>query len=318
MEYVFRSESLQHYTGNHPECAERLYPFRQMSNSEVPAAEHFLELVHSHSYIEKVRQYSQNSIPLDGDTLTSPHSFDAACVGVGASIKAAESGGFALIRPPGHHAYPEKASGFCLFNNVAIATRYLTGKGKKVLILDIDGHFGDGTSYIFYHDPNVLFCSLHQFPAFPGNGWIDETGTGPGQGFTINLPMPPGSADDIFWQGMEFIQPIAKAFNPDAVAVSAGFDAHQLDPLLQLRLSLTSYYRVGHWLSDHFDHVFAVLEGGYNLKFLPLAIDQFYQGVNQNPETHHEAATLSDPSITAVFGRNLEQLHQIVKEYWPI
>ena len=318
MDYIFRSESLQHHTGNHPECAARLYPYRQMSNSEVPAAEPFLELVHSRSYIEKIRQYAQNSLPLDADTLTSTHSFEAACMGVGASIKAADTGGFALIRPPGHHAYPDRASGFCLFNNVAIAVRHLTAQGKKVLILDIDGHLGDGTSFIFYNDPKVLFCSLHQYPAFPGNGWIDETGSGPGQGFTINLPMPPGSADDIFWLGMDFIKPIAKSFDPDVVAVSAGFDAHQLDPLLQLRLSLNCYYRVGRWLSEHFDDVFAVLEGGYNLKILPQAIEQFYQGINQNPELHSEAVTTSNSSVAAVFNRNLEQLHQIAREYWPI
>jgi acetoin utilization deacetylase AcuC-like enzyme len=317
VEYIFRSECLQHHTGNHPECADRLFSFRNLPNSEVPAAAPYLELVHTQSYIEKVRQYAQNSIPLDADTITSTHSFEAACMGVSASIQAAESGGFALIRPPGHHAYPDRASGFCLFNNVAIATRYLANKGKKVMILDIDGHLGDGTSHIFYHDPNILFCSLHQYPAFPGSGWVDEIGTGPGQGFTINLPMPPGSADDIFWQGMEFIQPIAKAFNPDIVAVSAGFDAHQQDPLLQLRLSLNCYYRCGLWLSDHFSTVFAILEGGYNLKILPLAIEQFYCGVNNKPEPHPDTATSSDRSIQAAFDDNVEQLHRLTGTYWP-
>lgn len=318
MEYIFRSECLLHHTGNHPECADRLFPFRNLSNSEVPAAEPYLSLVHTQSYIEKVRQYAQNSIPLDADTITSPHSFEAACMGVGASIQAAETGGFALIRPPGHHAYPDRASGFCLFNNVAIATRYLADQGKKVMILDIDGHLGDGTSHIFYNDPNILFCSLHQYPAFPGTGWVDEIGTGPGQGYTLNLPMPPGSADDIFWQGMNFIQPIAKAFNPDVVAVSAGFDAHHLDPLLQLRLSLNCYYRCGLWLSDHFSNIFAILEGGYNLRILPMAIEQFYCGINNKPEPHPDTATLSEQSVQAAFNDNLEQLHRIAGAYWPI
>lgn len=318
MKYIFRSECLQHYTGSHPERADRLNQFRDLENTQIPSGEPFLEIVHSPAYIEKVRHHCENSIPLDADTLTSPHSFDAACAAVGASIKAADSGGFALVRPPGHHAFPERASGFCLFNSIAIASRYLATQGKKVMILDIDGHLGDGTSHIFYSDPNVLFCSLHQFPAFPGNGWVDETGSGPGKGFTINLPMPPGSGDDVFWQGIDFIQPIAKAFNPDVVAVSAGFDAHHSDPLLQLRLSLNCYYRCGRWLQDTFQEVFAVLEGGYNLDTLPKSISQFCHGVNQKAEPYAEPLTFSDPSLKSVFDQSLNQLYQAVKDYWPI
>ena len=170
------------------------------------------------------------------------------------------------------------------------------------MILDIDGHLGDGTSHIFYHDPNVLFCSLHQYPAFPGNGWVDEIGSGPGQGFTINLPLPPGSADDIFWQGMSFLQSIAEVFRPDVVAISAGFDAHHSDPLLQLGLSLNCYFRCGVWLRDHFKNVFAVLEGGYNLNTLPKAINQFYHGINGLDEPHPEHVNSSHKSTVSIFG----------------
>lgn len=309
---------MQHQTGNHPECAERLFSFKELPNAEIPAGEPYLELVHTQDYIQKVKDASANSIPLDGDTMTSLHSFEAACAAVGASVKAADTGGFALVRPPGHHAYPKRASGFCLFNSIAIATRSLIEQGKKVMILDIDGHLGDGTSYVFYNDPNVLFCSLHQYPAFPGNGWIDEIGSGPGQGFTINLPLPPGSGDDIFWQAMDFLLPLAKHFNPDTVAVSAGFDAHHTDPLLQLRLSLNCYYRCGLWLRKHFENVFAVLEGGYNLNTLPKAIDQFHQGVNGLAEPHPETASSSDRSTGSIFEKNLQGLHQELKPYWPI
>ncbi len=318
MEYIFRSEYLKHRTGNHPECAERLYSFRHLADSDIPAGESFLKLVHTSDYIDKVRRHCKEEIPLDNDTLTSTQSFEAACAAVGAGILAADTGGFALIRPPGHHAYSNRASGFCLFNNIAIAARYLTDQGKKVMILDIDGHLGDGTSHFFYNDPNVLFCSLHQYPAFPGNGWVDEIGSGPARGFTINLPMPPGSADDIFWRGIEFIEPIAKSFNPDVVAVSAGFDAHQNDPLLQLNLSLSSFYHCGIWLHENFNRVFAVLEGGYNLNKLPLAIEQFHHGFNKLAEPHAEPATASDTSLVTVFEKNLQQLYNNVKEYWPV
>ncbi len=255
---------------------------------------------------------------MDGDTMTSAQSFEAACAAVGASVMAAETNGFALVRPPGHHAYAERASGFCLFNSIAIATKHLTRQSKKVMILDFDGHLGDGTSDIFYQDPNVLFCSLHQFPAFPGNGWFDEIGSGSGEGFTVNLPLPPGSGDDIFWKGMSFIKPIALNFNPDVVAVSAGFDAHHSDPLLQLSLSLNTYYRCGTWLSSHFKNVFAVLEGGYNLNTLPKAIHQFYYGMNQLTEPHPESPTTSDISTQSIFERNLQGLQEKMKGYWPI
>ena len=318
MEHIFRSECLLHLTGNHPECPERLDAFRHLPNSDVPDGSLFLELVHDDQYIEKVKEHADRNIPLDTDTLISSHSFQAATAAVGASIAAADSNGFALVRPPGHHAYPNRGSGFCLFNSIAIACQHQVQQGKKVLILDIDGHQGDGTCHTFYQDPNVLFISLHQYPAFPGTGWLDEIGSGAGKGFTINIPMPPGSADDVFWSGLEFIKPIAESFDPDVVAVSAGFDAHQLDPLLQLRLSLHCYYRCGQWLSNNFKQVFAVLEGGYNLEVLPKAIDQFICGINQSAEPFSEAETLTDRSERAVFDSHLNQLQGILKEHWAI
>ncbi len=139
MELIFSSDCLLHNTGGHPESIERLDAFKGLQNNNIPAGEEYLELVHTPDHIEKVRSHCNQSIPLDPDTLTSPHSFSAACAAVGASITAATSGGFALVRPPGHHAYPQRASGFCLFNNIAIAVRFLTSQGKKVFILDIDG-----------------------------------------------------------------------------------------------------------------------------------------------------------------------------------
>lgn len=318
MELVYTPDCLLHDTGSHPECIERLDAFNNCANSVELNGETFLELVHSKEYIEKVKHHSAESRPLDGDTLTSTHSYRAACAAVGASLTAAISGGFALVRPPGHHAYAQRASGFCLFNNIAIATRYLTNQGKRVCILDIDGHLGDGTSSIFYQDSNVLFCSLHQYPAFPGTGWVDEIGSGPGKGYTINIPLPAGSGDDIFWKGLDYALPITRTFEPDIVAVSAGFDAHQADPLLQLGLSLDCYYQCGSWLKNNFKEVFAVLEGGYNLDVLPKAILQFVDGFNNKQQRNSEGTTTSNQGAISTFDRNIEQLHHILKSYWPV
>ncbi len=318
MELIFSSDCLLHNTGGHPECIERLDSFRDLPDNVAPSGESFLNLIHTDEHINKVKQSCHQSIPLDNDTLTSPNSFVAACAAVGAGITAASTQGFALVRPPGHHAYPSKATGFCLFNNIAIAVQYLINQGKRVLILDIDGHLGDGTSSIFYDNPDVLFCSLHQYPAFPGFGWIDEIGAGKGKGFTINIPLPPGSGDDLFNKGLDYLLPITKNFNPDIVAVSAGFDAHQLDPLLQLRLSLDCYYQIGNWLKSNFNEVFAVLEGGYHLEILPKAIVQFVNGINGIAPEYMEGNTTSDSEIQSVFNSNLDQLQQIIKDYWPV
>ena len=318
MELIYSSEFLLHQTGGHPECPERLSAFEGIVHLDIPAGEKYLSLIHSTDHINKVKEYSRQSLPLDPDTQTSSGSFTAACAAVGAAILAAEQQDFSLGRPPGHHAYPSRSTGFCLFNTIAIASQHLLNQGKKVMILDIDGHLGDGTSAIFYESKEVLFCSLHQYPAFPGTGWVDEIGRGDGLGYTINMPLPPGAADDIFWSALEFVAPIMRAFDPDVIAVSAGFDGHQYDPLLQLNFSLEGYHKSGSWLQDTGHNVFAVLEGGYNLTVLPKAIDQFQRGVNGITSTKEEATTLSNETTRKTFDSNLNQLFEQVKGYWDL
>lgn len=316
MNFIYNSIFLQHDTGMHPENRKRLSSFDYLPNTPLPDGRNYLELVHSPAYIEHVQRACAAGMPLDEDTLTSPASFQVAVSGVGATMLALERQDFALVRPPGHHAYPDRASGFCYFNNIAIAARHLANEGKKVLILDFDGHLGDGTEYIFYNDNQVLFWSLHQYPAFPGNGYVNEIGEGKGKGFTINVPLPVGSGDDIFINGIESFLPIAEAFQPDVVAISAGFDAHQYDLLLGLRVTADCYYKIGYLLRERFPYIFAVLEGGYNVEELPKCVHNFVAGINGDKMPFEEKPTVSGMRVWESYDLNLHTVISNLSDYW--
>ena len=316
MDLLYHSIFLEHDTGAHPENKTRLYGFQHMVSEEIKDGASFLPLVHSHEYINQVAVASENGLSLDQDTVTSRRSFEVACHGVALTLKAAASNNFALVRPPGHHAYPTYGSGFCLFNNIAIAVKHLVSQHKRVLILDFDGHCGDGTEHIFYDSNQVLFWSLHQSPAFPGKGFIHDIGENAGLGYTINVELPPGTADDLFFQGIERILPIAKKFKPDVVAVSAGFDAHQADPLLQLKLSMNSYYELGQILTSNFQNVFAVLEGGYNIEVLSKCIHNFVDGINGVAQKYTESSTKSTTAADQVFKVKLDELENNLADFW--
>jgi acetoin utilization deacetylase AcuC-like enzyme len=318
MDILFHDIFLQHETGNHPENKKRLNEFLHLPNTSYPNAVSYLNLVHTEAYIQTVQRACKDGLWLDNDTMTSPKSFEVAVAGVGLALRAMEEKNFAIMRPPGHHAYPDKGTGFCLFNTIAIVTQQLVNEGKRVLVFDFDGHLGDGTEAIFYNTNQVLFWSLHQYPAFPGNGYVDEIGMGAGKGFTINVPLPSGSGDDIFLKGVETFLPIAEQFQPDVVAVSAGFDAHLYDLLLGLRVTGSSFHKIGLMLRERFSHVFAILEGGYNLEYMPKSLYNFVAGINGQVIPFPEPSTSSAPFIWQNFDACQQQVISNLQLYWKI
>jgi acetoin utilization deacetylase AcuC-like enzyme len=213
---------------------------------------------------------------LDADTFTSPESYRVALLAAGAAILAATEAvdtghpTIALVRPPGHHAERDRAMGFCLFNNAAVAAAAMIGRGlSRIAIVDIDVHHGNGTQNAFYDDPRVLYVSTHQHPFYPGTGAADEAGAGDGLGFTVNIPMEAGSGDSDFQVVYDqIVLPVLDAFAPELLLVSAGFDAHERDPLASMRMTTRGYAAVtasvAHLARRHGALAF-VTEGGYHL-----------------------------------------------------
>ncbi len=320
MEFIYNKIFLKHFSKyGHPERPERLISMGNLVETKIENGEKYLSLVYDEGYIQKIREASQKGENLDSDTYTNRHSYESACYAVGAAIKAAKENNFALVRPPGHHAAANRPMGFCLFNNLAIACRWLNERGKKVLVVDFDGHHGNGTQDIFYHSDKVLFLSTHQFPAYPGTGWVNEIGEGSGKFHTINIPMPPYSSDDIFLETMGNIIPAIKgAYKPDVVAVSAGFDAYKDDPLLQLNLTVNSYYEIGKLLSSNFKDIFACLEGGYNINALPNCISAFLTGINDKRAKleFQEQRTISAANVQREFETRMKKLGLNLRGYW--
>ncbi|VAX35245.1 hypothetical protein MNBD_UNCLBAC01-1703 [hydrothermal vent metagenome] len=316
MKLLYNKVFLGHDTGMHPENRQRLEVCAPDKESVVENGGSYLNLVHTSDYIDYVKSFCPSGGHLDADTMVSPESYAAAVHAVGASVMASQTNNFALVRPPGHHAYPSRSTGFCVFNNIAIATANLVKQGKRVFIFDFDGHCGDGTEAIFYDTDKVFYWSLHQSPAFPYKGMENEIGKGKGKGFTINVCLPSESGDDIYLRALEHLIPAAEQFHPDVVAVSAGFDAHHADSLLNLRLTTTMYYKIGQILRERFQNIFAVLEGGYNLKYLPKCLDNFMRGINNQPIGFEESPTESSIQVINEFDLNLSGLENNLAVFW--
>ena len=317
MDYIYNKIFLEHNTGNHAENFHRLEVIKKKPDSPLVSGEDYLPLVHTSAHIDLVKKIAESGGGrLDPDTIVSSRSYQAAIYAVGATIEAAATSGFALVRPPGHHAYASYGSGFCLFNNIAIAVQKLVMEGKRVLIFDFDGHYGNGTADIFYKTGKVLYWSIHQYPAYPGNGFVNEIGSGFGLGYNIAVPLPKASGDDIFKKAFETFLPVALEFQPDVVAVSAGFDAHYLDPLLSLRLTSGTFHWIGAQLAANFNNIFAVLEGGYNLECLPACVENLYRGVNQKREKREEKETETDLTIWDEYEERERSLKKALSIIW--
>ncbi|MFL5907296.1 MAG: histone deacetylase [Solirubrobacterales bacterium] len=290
--YVRHPSSFEHDTGDHPENARRLIAIEEalsgrdwlgMELVEAPAAEREQLLrVHDARHVDSIEQFAaRGGGMIDLDTVGSAGSWEAALHAAGGAVHAAErllaEGGFAFcgLRPPGHHAERDRAMGFCLFNNVAVAAAHAIEQLgiERVLVLDWDVHHGNGTEAIFYGSSRVLYASIHQSPLYPGTGAATDFGSGEGEGYTLNLPVPPGSGPDEFLALVQHVVvPIALEWRPGLICISAGYDAHRDDPLANCELDDGAYREMSASMvtaAGELDApVLVCLEGGYSLSAL--------------------------------------------------
>jgi acetoin utilization deacetylase AcuC-like enzyme len=330
--YLHHPSSLEHDTGSHPENAERIRAIERELQSRAwlglepvpaPAAERAaMEAVHPPAYVDRIAEISaRGGGMLDLDTIASRGSYDAALHAAGGAVSAvsallsrAAEVTFCGLRPPGHHAETARAMGFCLFNNIAVAARHALDRldAQRVLVLDWDVHHGNGTNDIFYETDEVLYASIHQSPLYPGTGALSENGAGAGAGHTVNLPVPPG-AGHAEWVGLvqHVVLPVARAYDPGLLLVSAGFDAHRDDPLANCTLTEESYGAMAAALRGLSAELEAplgfVLEGGYDLAALAASVAATID------------AALHGPAVDPVPpGALVARAREHYRRWWPV
>jgi acetoin utilization deacetylase AcuC-like enzyme len=330
---------LDHFPGRgHPERPERVKVLLDMADGlhrerlqrvaprEATVAE--IELCHDPRYVNMVGQTAtRDTYDFDPDTHASHATYRTALLAAGGILTAVEAvlaeeadNGFAIVRPPGHHALPTHAMGFCFFNNVAIAARYLTQvKGfERVMILDWDVHHGNGTQDIFYSSAQVLYCSLHQFPYYPGTGAVNEIGVDDGRGYTVNLPLPATFGDAEYMAAFDrVVLPVGRQFRPEFLLVSAGFDCHFRDPLADMRVTEQGFAAMARRLKALAaeccqGRMALVLEGGYDLQALASSV----RGVIE--ELGHDADEPVEPSSPGREGWVLDKVCRHLSPFWTL
>jgi acetoin utilization deacetylase AcuC-like enzyme len=347
---IFSPKYYEHNPGrSHPESARRLMSImNELKKSTLPSSRNWqlveprkastedVKLVHDIEYIKHVRSVCRSgggSLDLE-DTVVSPESFEVALYAVGGTLEAVDfvmkqefQNAFALVRPPGHHASKFEACGFCIFNNIAIAAKYLLREHglKRIAILDIDAHHGNGTQETFYETNKVLYVSLHEDPrGFPGTGFVDELGEGEGLGYNVNVPLPFRTSDKVYLKAIrEVAEPIVRQYKPQFVLVSAGFDGHYTDPVGSLSLSALCYQEAFERimklaLETCEGKLVAVLEGGYSLGFVGKLVAAAILEMSGSHYTVNDRIPAPKSHVRSQGERIIEEVKKAQRTFWEI
>ncbi len=330
----YMDHHMEHF---HVETPQRLEVIYRMIDEKISfsldkieprlATEKELTLVHTPSYVNMVKSTAgKEHVQLDPDTSTSAKSWEVACLAAGGGLSAVDSimegkiqNGFALVRPPGHHAEASRAMGFCIFNNIAIGAAHLIQKHgiKRILVVDWDLHHGNGTQNSFYDSAEVLYFSTHQFPHYPGSGHWNEVGEGKGEGFTVNVPLRAGKTDgDYLHILQQILRPIASEYKPEFILVSAGFDIYEGDPLGGMQITKQGFAALASELlslATAFSQkrLLCILEGGYDLQGLHDGVEQvLYQLAGEASKPAIES------TISSIIAQELAPVLETQKKYW--
>jgi acetoin utilization deacetylase AcuC-like enzyme len=337
---------LQHSAGfAHPESPERLAAIYEMLDNPLmswkfnhieprEATHKEIETIHSPSYVKFIASTAgQRCVFLDPDTATSPETYEIAKLAVGGVCNAIDEvmegkvdNAFAFVRPPGHHAERDAAAGFCVFNNIAIGAMHAILKHdlKKILIVDWDLHHGNGTQHSFFNDPRILYFSTHQYPYYPGTGDLLEIGRGPGEGYTVNVPLREGAGDASFVAIFRrILQPVALEYKPDLILLSAGFDIYFQDPLGGMRVTPEGFAAMMRVLLNIADtccqgRLVAVLEGGYHVSGLTRSVKAVLEEMLDETHVSEKRLSLMEKEGDEETGPLINKVISVIRHYWKV